>query len=368
MLLAELAQLHEQGEALVPLLFLGRAVEQPEGVHFLRFGVNLAILAERGMEGLQLHDGLLFQFDVVVHASRGIEVVDVDARGDTTDAVQAANALHEAGGIPGRVVVHDDVGPVQVDALGQDFRGKENVEIVGPFGGVAVEIGADHGHPLGAGVGTDGQDALVACLGESAQQVTSGLLRFGEDDQFVALVIDLPVAQLRFEVAEEFVELGVLLHLFPFLAEGIELLPILLQAGDEPRLEISGGANLNGGIRGLALGDFGNEFLLAILEKILGDVQIGCDVDGALGEHLAHDGRGIPEAAEGPLEGVKAAVQALDQHGPHDEGQLGGHAVGVLVFALLLGLEEADGAVAIVGERGLGILPMWVHRRDARAT
>ena len=77
-LLPELAQFHQQREPLVALLLLGRALEQAEIVHFLGFGINLAVLAQGGVERLQLHDGLLFQLDVVVHFGRGIEIVDID--------------------------------------------------------------------------------------------------------------------------------------------------------------------------------------------------------------------------------------------------------------------------------------------------
>ena len=47
---------------------------------------------------------------------------------------------------------------------------------------------------------------------------------------------------------------------------------------------------------------------------------------------------------------MEAAVEPLDQQRAHDEGELLGDAVGVLVFAFLGRLEEADGAVTVVGQ------------------
>ena len=68
------------------------------------------------------------------------------------DAVHAADALHEAGGIPWRVVVYDDVGAVQIDAFREHFGGNDDVEIMGLLleRMIGVEVGADRGHKGGA--------------------------------------------------------------------------------------------------------------------------------------------------------------------------------------------------------------------------
>ena len=134
------------------------------------------------MESLQLHDGLLFQFDVVVHAGGRVEVVYVYAGSDTADAVDAANALHEASGIPRRIVIHDDVGAVEVDAFGKDFRGKEDVVIVGVLGVVGVEIRLHKGHAFLAVRGIHDEDLGVTGVGQAAFQIVGGVLSFGKND------------------------------------------------------------------------------------------------------------------------------------------------------------------------------------------
>jgi hypothetical protein len=74
--LAELAELHEQGETFVALGFLRGFVEEAEVVHLLIGRVDLAVLAEGAVEGLELEDGFLAQLDVVIDAGGRIEIVD----------------------------------------------------------------------------------------------------------------------------------------------------------------------------------------------------------------------------------------------------------------------------------------------------
>ena len=87
-----------------------------------------------------------------------IEIVDVDFGSNRTNAVDAANPLHEPSGVPRRIVVHDDVGAVEVDALGQDFGGKENVVVVRLLGDAGVKVGADPENPLQPEAGTRDAD------------------------------------------------------------------------------------------------------------------------------------------------------------------------------------------------------------------
>ena len=80
-------------------------------VHYV-LGVreDLAVLAKEGVEGLQLNVRLLHQLDPLVALIAGHEVVDINVGRCRSDTVHAADALHEAGGVPRRVVVEDHVG------------------------------------------------------------------------------------------------------------------------------------------------------------------------------------------------------------------------------------------------------------------
>src|ERR1035441_5333064 len=103
------------------------------------------------MERLQFQERLALKVNVFVNLRRGIEIENVDEFGGAADAVDAANSLHEARGVPRRIVNDDDMSAVKVHALGENFRGNENLKIVLAIGGVAnrhvgVEIGADDGH------------------------------------------------------------------------------------------------------------------------------------------------------------------------------------------------------------------------------
>ena len=160
---AESPQLHEQGQPLVALVVLREFFEEAESVDLFVGRVDLAVFAEGGVEGLELHDGLLAQLDVVVDAGGGVEVVDVDARGEGADAVDAADALHEARGVPRCVVIDDHIRAVEVHALGEHLGGDDDVEVVAAAAGVVgVEVGAD---VVAAGVavaGVDGEHAVEA--------------------------------------------------------------------------------------------------------------------------------------------------------------------------------------------------------------
>ena len=86
MFLLEAAKFHEVVETFVAL-FLEVAVEEAEGVDLFGLGIDLGILAERRVEGLELHDGLLLEVDVAIHLRRGEEDDVVDEGGGGADAV-----------------------------------------------------------------------------------------------------------------------------------------------------------------------------------------------------------------------------------------------------------------------------------------
>ena len=96
------------------------------------------------MEGLELHDGLLLQLNIVIDAGGGIKVVDVDTGCGGADAIDAADALHQARGIPRRVVIDDDIGAMEIHALCEHFGGDEDIEIMATLARVVgIEVGAD---------------------------------------------------------------------------------------------------------------------------------------------------------------------------------------------------------------------------------
>ena len=53
-----------------------------------------------------------------------------EMNGTQPNPVYTANALHQAGGIPGNVIVYYHVGAMQVNALGQYLCGDDDVEII----------------------------------------------------------------------------------------------------------------------------------------------------------------------------------------------------------------------------------------------
>ena len=98
------------------------------------------------------------------------------------DAVDAAETLLEAVGVPGQVVVDHEVGALEVDALAGGVGGEEDAHLrvvaEGFFGGVAL---------LPAQSAVDGDDGLFASqsTGDACMQIVEGIAVFGEDDQFL---------------------------------------------------------------------------------------------------------------------------------------------------------------------------------------
>ena len=103
--------------------------------------------------------------DVAVHLGSREEDIIADLRRRGADAVDPAETLHEACGVPGRVVVDHGVGAMQVHAFRQHLRRDENGDIVTPQG-LGFEVGVE--------VGADLITALVAVGGVDAQQGAAG--------------------------------------------------------------------------------------------------------------------------------------------------------------------------------------------------
>ena len=189
------------------------------------------------MERLQLHHGLLLKVDVAVHLRSREEDIIADFRRGGADAVDPSKTLHEACGVPRRVVVDHGVGAMQVHALRQHLRRDENGGIVAPQGPgfeVGVEVGAD---PITALIAVGGVDAQQGSFGrgsgESRVEVGGRLGRFGEEDDLAGRVFGR-VEEFR-EHAEEHIELGILFPFGPFTGEGV---PGLAQPAEDVQVTL----------------------------------------------------------------------------------------------------------------------------------
>ena len=121
-------------------------------------------------------------------------------------AVAAANALLDALGVPGQVVIDDERAKLQVDAFGAGLGGNHDfcaiAEVLDQCGagvcgaragdavgaGVALQPGGVNLLRLGAGVAAVEQHGLarVRALLQQRQQVILGTSGFGEDQRFLA--------------------------------------------------------------------------------------------------------------------------------------------------------------------------------------
>ena len=112
----------------------------------------------------------------------------MDSLGGGAYAVHAAYSLHEARGVPGAVVIDDDIGAVQVDALGKHVAGDNDVVVVALCAAiVGVEVGADQVALAAAVAGAHGQDVVACQAGlELAGQVVHGVHALAEDHQLAA--------------------------------------------------------------------------------------------------------------------------------------------------------------------------------------
>jgi hypothetical protein len=108
-------------------------------------------------------------------------------------AVDAPDALDEAGWIPRDVVIDDDIRAMEVDALREDLGAHEDAVLVTGVEGVRIEI-CDHVlMGLFAGLPREQDDFGLDFLGYLVGKIRSRLLRLGEDNQFPFLQLGLRV-------------------------------------------------------------------------------------------------------------------------------------------------------------------------------
>lgn len=100
------------------------------------------------------------------------------------DAVDAAETLFEAVGVPGEVVVDHEVRALEVDAFAGGIGGDEDGD-----GGVAGEGFLDFAAVFTRGLAVDGNDGVRVAEegGELAGEVVEGIALLGEDDEFAAV-------------------------------------------------------------------------------------------------------------------------------------------------------------------------------------
>jgi hypothetical protein len=120
--------------------------------------------------------------DVAFPRLPGDQVPEV-AHFGLADAMDAAEALLQAVGVPGEVVVDHQVGALQVDAFASGVGRQEEVNV-----GVAAEALFDGAAGFTAEAAIYVDDVVITAEEgfETAVQVAQGVAVFGEDDEFAA--------------------------------------------------------------------------------------------------------------------------------------------------------------------------------------
>ena len=281
------------------------------------------------MEALQLDERVLFEADDGIARVGGVEHIVVDGFGGRADAVHTANTLHQARGIPRAIVIDDDVGAVQVDALGQHVASDDDIVVVAVLALiVGIEVGADV-LPLALSVaGTYREDVgAMQPLAQLFGQVVDGVHTLAEDHQ-LALLVALRVEELALQHLDEEVQFGVGIHLVPPLAESAQQVGVVLQHRQELGPEVGGAEGYL--VRVVALGHRQLQYCVQFhpVGLQLLDVQVGGDNHLVLAEHLYHPFGGTQQRVQRLLEGIETAFQAFDHVGLVDAGQRVGHVFG----------------------------------------
>ena len=267
------------------------------------------------------------------------------------DAVDAAEALLEPVGVPGQVVVHHQVGTLQVHALARGVVGDEDQHL-----GIVHEGVNDPAALLAGHRAVDLYHGLVPAepVADAATQVGERVLELAEDDELppVAVVVD---HQRVVEDGVELVPLGVLARAHHGAGQVLEPLePVDLD------LQL-----LDGGRRGGVVDQLGLELLALLLRGLVVGLVVEVLVDAV--EHRVADLERSCSAAQQKTRLTQAALQALAATGEGAVDRLGGRGqpplenhqgeAHVHTSLALTGVHEAFGAVHLLAHvvRDLGV-------------
>jgi hypothetical protein len=295
------------------------------------------------------------------------------------DAVDAAEALLEAVGVPRQVVVHHEVGALQVHALARRVGGHEHAGL-----GVLAEAVLGEAALVAAHGAADGHHRAPAAQKrrDLAHQVVQGVAVLGEHDELEAAARGVAQQGVVLQDAAELVPLAVG-------AARAHLGGAVLEAGERLDLgaQLVGGGGGRGGVEHVVLGRGGVAGGPVVLVEVVGGPAAGCGrlraqqagvrgrgcarrrrrARGELGLRLGQAlGQPLAAAPERAVDGLGRARQAALQRGEGEahaaaalavQGvgavELAGHVLGHRVVEALLGRRElvAHGVGAPLGEQ-----------------
>ena len=153
----------------------------PQGLALeLQFSQDIKYLSAKGVPGL-------FQFiqksavDIAFPGLLGHDIPQVTHFG-LADAVDSAEALFKAVGIPGQVIVDHQMGALEVDAFSCRIRGQQNLDLrVVPEGFLDLEAL----FPANAPMNGDHRRFPAQKGGDSGVKVIQGIFMFSENNQFL---------------------------------------------------------------------------------------------------------------------------------------------------------------------------------------
>src|ERR1051325_6685419 len=104
------------------------------------FGEKPCVRAKHLDEAVNLRFSSLLELDYVVALLCREKVVSMNSLELCIDTVHAADALNETGGVPGNIVINDNVRAMEIDAFGQYLRTHEDAIIIARAEGIGVKI------------------------------------------------------------------------------------------------------------------------------------------------------------------------------------------------------------------------------------
>ena len=189
------------------------------------FWENLAILAKKDMEGLQLRMRLANQLYLCITFSTWHEVIDIYKWLLTSDTVYTPYTLHQTCWVPRCIIVQNDIGTVEVYTFSQYLCCNDDIVIVLPDTfviGIKVLFNRMF-HFVTIGSCND-KCFIALCLYCSCKRL-NGINSFWEDDQLPRSIL-CRVKQFRLDVFFEGIKLRVLWV----------LCPSVIEVGNEPEV------------------------------------------------------------------------------------------------------------------------------------